>query len=391
MAKLPAILPAILLIGCVPALQAQDQSSHRPFSPEQLDNLLAQVALYPDPLLAQILPAATFPDQIDDAAQFCRAGGNPDDIDVQPWDVSVKALAHYPPILYMMADNLDWTTALGQAYVNQGDAVMAAIQRLRQEASDAGNLVNTPQQQIVDEGGAIEIWPAEPQYCYIPVYDPGLVYFGSGGVFGGPIIAFRPPYKIGAWLNHNLDWQRRRVYYHGWSERRGWVPESLPYVHLNPVYVNPSLATVRVNRAVTARPVNFGNLERFSAVHAQTGFGPSGTAAAGRDGGRYTGWRRVTEQPEISRSVPSRPAVKPARPAEGMANSAFASGHTNANTKPATQTGKSSPASHPSPAKPSGGGSHSSGGGSASHSSSGGGGSGGGGSHSSGSSSGSKH
>jgi hypothetical protein len=113
---------------------AQDDSSVQPFSPDQLDNLLAPIALYPDPLLAQILPAATFPDQIDEAARLCRAGANPDDIDMQPWDVSVKAVAHYPTVLYMMADSLDWTTAVGQAYVNQNDDVMASMQRLRQEA-----------------------------------------------------------------------------------------------------------------------------------------------------------------------------------------------------------------------------------------------------------------
>ncbi len=104
-----------LLTGAA-LLQAQDDAANQPFSPDQLDNLLAPVALYPDPILAQVLLAATFPDQVDEAARFCRGGANPDDIDTQPWDVSVKAAAHYPTVMYMMADNLDWTTALGQAY-----------------------------------------------------------------------------------------------------------------------------------------------------------------------------------------------------------------------------------------------------------------------------------
>src|SRR5580698_4117664 len=122
--KLLAVSCVFSVIAC-----AQDVQQYRPFSPEELDNLLASVALYPDPLLAQLLPAATFPDQIDEAARFCRAGANPAAIDSQPWDVSVKAVAHYPSVLYMMADGLDWTTSLGQAYVNQQDDLMASVQR----------------------------------------------------------------------------------------------------------------------------------------------------------------------------------------------------------------------------------------------------------------------
>src|SRR5580698_8570509 len=137
MSKALVVSAILSLLACTPILEAQDDTSVQPFTPEQLDNLLAPIALYPDPLLAQILLAATFPDQVDEAARFCRGGANPDDIDTQAWDVSVKALAHYPTVLYMMADSLDWTTAMGQAYVNQTGDVMASIQRLRQEARNA--------------------------------------------------------------------------------------------------------------------------------------------------------------------------------------------------------------------------------------------------------------
>src|SRR5580658_9987616 len=143
MSKVLAASLLLSLLASAPLLRAQDDSSFQPFSPDQLDNLLAPIALYPDPLLAQVLLAATFPDQVAEAARFCRGGANPDDIDTQPWDVSVKAVAHYPTVIYM-ADNLDWTTALGQAYINQSADVMAAVQRLRQEARDAGNLATTP-------------------------------------------------------------------------------------------------------------------------------------------------------------------------------------------------------------------------------------------------------
>src|ERR1700690_1018596 len=125
-------VPFVLLLACALPAWCQDDANGY-FSPEQLDNLLAPVALYPDPLLAQVLVAATFPDQIDEAARFVRADSDPNDIDGQSWDVSVKAVAHYATVLFTMADDLDWTTSLGQAYVNQSDDVMASIQRLRAE------------------------------------------------------------------------------------------------------------------------------------------------------------------------------------------------------------------------------------------------------------------
>ncbi|HUK13288.1 MAG TPA: DUF3300 domain-containing protein, partial [Thermoanaerobaculaceae bacterium] len=98
---LPLLLSVALLAA--PAL-AQDEPDGELLAPDQLDNLLAPIALYPDPLLAQVLVAATFPDQVDEAARFVRADGNADDVDGQPWDVSVKAVAHYPEVLQMMAD-----------------------------------------------------------------------------------------------------------------------------------------------------------------------------------------------------------------------------------------------------------------------------------------------
>src|SRR5258707_8533139 len=126
---------ALVLTVLVRQSHAQDNSYPDDlFSPDQLDNLTAAIALYPDPLLAQVLLAATFPDQIDEASRFVRSDGSPDDIDSQPWDVSVKAVAHYPEVLEMMADKLDWTTSLGQAYVNQSTDVMDSVQRLRGEA-----------------------------------------------------------------------------------------------------------------------------------------------------------------------------------------------------------------------------------------------------------------
>jgi len=255
----------VLLVACTLPAWCQDSSGY--FSPEQLDNLLAPIALYPDPLLAQVLVAATFPDQIDEASRFVRANNDPGYIDEEPWDVSVKAVAHYPTVLFNMADKLDWTTALGQAYVSQSTDVMTAVQRLRVEARSAGNLMTTPQQEVREDGGYIAIWPAQPQYIYVPVYDPALIYYRHPGFFVG--LSFGRGFFIGAWLNNDFDWRYHRVYYHGWDDHygSGWVIRSRAYVHVTNVYVNVNYRNVVVNRTVVNREVNYNTLERYHSVH----------------------------------------------------------------------------------------------------------------------------
>jgi hypothetical protein len=112
--------------------------------------------------------------------------------------------------------------------------------------------VTTPQQDVEVDDGYIEIWPAQPQFCYLPVYDPGLVFFGSGGVYGGPVITFGAGYPIGVWLTKTstgvspdlLSWL---------VGGKGWIARSRPYIHINPMYVNYNLKNVAVNRGVTAR------------------------------------------------------------------------------------------------------------------------------------------
>jgi hypothetical protein len=235
------------------------------YSPDQLDNLLAPIALYPDPLLAQVLPAATFVDQIDEASRYVRSYGQ-NGIDDQDWDVSVKAVAHYPAVLDMMADKIDWTTALGQAYVNQSTDVMISVQRLRRLASDQGNLITNQQQQVIVQPSYIQIWPAQPQYVYVPVYNPAYVYYQrpSSGAF---FITFGTGLIIGAWLNRDCDWGGRRVYYTGWNGG-GWIGRSRGYVHIqNTVYVNNRYTNITINRTVVNRRVNYNNMNRYNSIH----------------------------------------------------------------------------------------------------------------------------
>jgi hypothetical protein len=247
-----------------------EQAPYEPFSPDQLDNLLSPIALYPDPLLAQVLVAATFVDQVDEAARYVRANGTMG-VDDQDWDVSVKSVAHYPTVIEMMADKIDWTTSLGQAYVNQSTDVEASIQRLRHMARDVGNLVSTPQQEVLVNGDYIAIDPYQPQFIYVPVYDPYICFHRRP--FLGVAITFGAGFAIGAWLNRDWDWGGRGIYYHGWGEggrggwHGGWIDRCRPNVRVTNVYVNNRYNTVIVNRTVVNRTVNVTNINRFNSVH----------------------------------------------------------------------------------------------------------------------------
>jgi Protein of unknown function (DUF3300) len=371
----------------------QDQSVYANFTPDQLDNLLAPIALYPDPLLAQVLVAATFPDQIDEASRFLRGGGNPDDIDNQDWDVSVKAVAHYPTVLYMMDNKLDWTTSVGQAYVNQSADVDASIQRLRGLAHDAGTLDSGPQMQVVNQDGYWNIWPVEPQLLYVPIYDPGIVFIGRHG-FYGPYITYGVGFPIGAWLCYDFNWGGPGVYYFGWGGplARPWAVRSRPFVRLTSVYVNDRYRTIAVNRAVIGRRVNVENLNRYNAVHREVHYtnvavgnvqranervgepsrAPVNNQVIQRNvnpsDGRIDQFRgREGEAPAAARPAPA-PVARPAERPPAPSNSAF---DTDRRTFPPAQTSqrgqasRQAPVSRPAPApapraapapRPSGGG-----------------------------------
>jgi hypothetical protein len=258
-----SLLEAASAPSAAKSIFQDDNYSYEPFSPEQLDNLLAPIALYPDPLLSQVLVAATFVDDVDEAARWVRANGT-NGIDDQPWDVSVKAVAHYPTVIYMMADKIDWTTSVGQAYVNQSTDVMTSIQRLRLMARNVGNLVTTPQQQVFVEDDYISIVPYEPAYIYVPVYDPYICYYRRPA--WGLAITFGVGFLIGAWLNRDCDWHHHRIYYHGWRGS-GWIERSRPRVHITNIYVNNRYENVVVSRRVINRNVNVNNINRYNYVH----------------------------------------------------------------------------------------------------------------------------
>ena len=164
------------------------QDSNKPFTPEQLDQMLAPIALYPDALLAQVLMAATYPLEIVEAARWSQAHSTlkgdaaVSAVKDQNWDVSVKSLTAFPQTLEMMNNKLDWTQKIGDAMIGQQKDVAESIQRLRAKATAAGNLKSTPQQKVTTQaapsGGssAIVIEPANPEVVYVPYYNPNVVY-----------------------------------------------------------------------------------------------------------------------------------------------------------------------------------------------------------------------
>jgi hypothetical protein len=180
-------------------------------SDAELDFLLGPIALYPDPLLAVLLPAATQPGEIVRAVRYLDYGGDVEQMEMQPWSDSIKSLAHYPDVLRWMNENLQWTAQLGEAYLNQPEDVMATIQRLRAIAQSFGNLISTPQQTVEKEDGMIDIVPVDPDVVYVPVYQPDLVYTRPAAYGVGPLVSFGPRLSVGTWLRNDWDWRNRRV------------------------------------------------------------------------------------------------------------------------------------------------------------------------------------
>lgn len=242
-ATLPAQTPPPAQSSIVPAkLTAQE-----------LSQLLSPIALYPDALIALILPASTVPSDVVLGARYLANSGDPAQVESRAWDDSVKSLVRYPDVLAWMDQNLDWTASVGEAFLSQPAEVMNAIQALRSQARAAGTLVDTPQQKIVQEEEYIRIIPADPEIIYVPQYDPQIVYVQS---YTPALVTFGVGFAVGSWLNYDFDWRQRCIYrgqWRGWD--RGWnnnwrggVGNSVNVVNINVNNVSrwqPSPASVR--------------------------------------------------------------------------------------------------------------------------------------------------
>ena len=227
---------------------AQDQAPPPSFSPDQLDKIVSRIALYPDPLLAQVLTAATFPDQLADAARWADEHhyltgeelSKAITDDQLPWDPSVQALLPFPSVLDVMASDMNWANDLGNAVLAQRPDVMDAVQRMRQKAKDFGYL-RTNGQVVVSGGPYITIDPVDPAFVVVPAYDPFVVFVAPRpGFFVGGAIGFGFGVRIGTWFRPwgwgstrfgwnthvvivnnrtwNRTWVNRRVYVHPYAE-----------------------------------------------------------------------------------------------------------------------------------------------------------------------------
>lgn len=235
----------ILAVLAVAPLFAQAPPPPPPtLPPQELDHMVARIALYPDPLLAQVLAAATYPNDIPDAARWAdqhhyltgQALADAIQADRLPWDPSVQALLPFPSVLDTMASDMNWTTQLGNAFLVQQQDVMDAVQRLRREAQQYGYL-RTNGSVVVTGGPYIAITPVSPGLIYVPWYDPAVVFVAPrpGFYVGGAIrfgfsvnlgIAFQP----WGWGYSRFDWGAHAVFINNAPWRRTWVDRAR-YVH----------------------------------------------------------------------------------------------------------------------------------------------------------------
>jgi hypothetical protein len=218
-------------------------------APKQLDDLVSRIALYPDPLLAQVLTASTYSDQIADASAWANQHGsltgdalaNAIREDNLQWDPSVLALLPFPSVLSMMAQDMNWTQQLGNAVLAQRADVMDAVQRMREQSYRYGYLRSNQYDNVVNSDGEVEILPVNPAYLYVPTYDPFIV-FGAprpGFLIGGAI-HFGPAIVIGAgfapwgWAHPYFDWHTHGIFFDATPWNRGWANRGYyvhPYAH----------------------------------------------------------------------------------------------------------------------------------------------------------------
>jgi hypothetical protein len=252
-------LSALLITLCgIPAasLMAQGPPPPPAFDSQQLEQMVASIALYPDPLLAQILTASTFSDQIPDADGWARSHSyltgdalaraiNEDNL---PWDPSVIALLPFPAVLDRMAGDMAWTEDIGNAVLSDRTAVMDAVQDQRQRAYNYGYLRSGPQYRVVTPGpGDIEIIPVNPLAIYVPYYDPNVVFFRPhAGFFVGGAITFGPGIFVNAfvpwgWGGINFGWRAHSIIINNRPWERTWVNRGT-YVHPYAAPARPRLA-----------------------------------------------------------------------------------------------------------------------------------------------------
>ena len=209
----------VLVLAIPPGVIAQQAQANAVFKPEELEQILAPIALYPDSLVAQILMASTYPLEVVQADRWAKQNASlkgealTKALEAQDWDPSVKSLVNFPQVLTMMSEKLEWTQKLGDAFLEQQKPVMDTIQSLRAKAQAAGNLQTTKEQTVIVEEKIIKIEPASPQVVYVPSYNPTVVY-GAWPYPTYPPYSYYPPGYVASSMFGSArasPWARRGV------------------------------------------------------------------------------------------------------------------------------------------------------------------------------------
>lgn len=303
-----------------PAIEAEPAPI---LAPAELEKLLGPIALYPDALIALILPAATVPADVVLAARYFKERGSDlSQVEQRAWDDSVKSLTHYPEVLKWMDENLSWTKQVGEAFSRQPADVMNAVQRLRTQARAAGTLTDTPQQQTIVEQNIIRIVPADPEIIYVPYYDPAVVFVSHPVYYSRPLLTFGTGCRVGSWLAHDFDWHRSTLWIgdrrRHWSGRHDWRRPVIPLAAPTVVHAHDRGRVPRPWKPV-ARPTPVARPASVAAHHRpiiQSNLQPSAThpvsapAEQRTASGRARPDRSVRQAPPINvQGVAPRPEV----------------------------------------------------------------------------------
>ncbi len=273
-----------------PAPPAEEEGARVPA--EQLDSLVAPIALYPDPLLSQTLVASTYPLEIIQLQQWLGKNKDlkdqalADAVKKQDWDPSIQAMAALPDVVKQMADNITWTTDLGNAFLAQQNDVMEAVQRMRKKAEDGGNLKSSEQQKVetkvVGSQQVIVIEQASPEIVYVPSYNPTVVY--GAPVYPYPAIAYPPPgyYAAGMAISFGVGLAMGAAWGGGWGYNSNWGGNNNIYINNNNNFVKNS------NRQNVSNRTGGGNTWQHNPQH-RGGAPYSNRATANKYGGTARG------------------------------------------------------------------------------------------------------
>ncbi len=283
---------------------AEEQAATIP--PDQLDSLVAPIALYPDPLLSQTLVASTYPLEVIQLQQWL--GKNPglkdkalaDAVQKQPWDASIQAMAALPDVVKQLAENIKWTTDLGNAFLAQQNDVMAAVQRMRKKAKDGGNLKSSEQQKVetkvVENKQVIVVEQSNPQVIYVPSYNPTVVY--GAPVYPYPPITYPPPgyYAAGMAISFGVGLAMGAAWGGGWGYGCGWGGNNNVYINNNNNFVRNSNTNINRNQNINQNINRSGNSNWQHNPQHRGGAPYSNGATARQYGGTARGDSMTTRQ-----------------------------------------------------------------------------------------------